>query len=82
MQIAISELALTSKDKKTGCIFDPLIADKTLRETIVGVSAVTWWHWRKQGRLPKSLTIGRRRFYRSSDIAAWLDEMVSVEAAR
>jgi predicted DNA-binding transcriptional regulator AlpA len=40
---------------------------------------VTWWHWRKQGKLPKSLTVGRRRFYRRSDIEAWFDEMVTAE---
>ncbi|MGD9687978.1 MAG: helix-turn-helix transcriptional regulator [Desulfobacter sp.] len=79
MQLATDELALMAKDKIQGCIVDPLIADKTLREKIVGVSAVTWWHWRKQGRLPKSLTIGRRRFYRRSDIENWLDEMISAE---
>ena len=70
-----------AKNKPQGCIFDPLIAEKTLREKIFGVSNVTWWHWRKQGKLPKSLTIGRRRFYRRSDIEAWFDEMVTAEPA-
>jgi len=79
MQLATDEQGLMAKNKIQGCVVDPLIADKTLREKIVGVSVTTWWCWRKQGRLPKSLTIGRRRFYRSSDIAAWLDEMISAE---
>lgn len=82
MQLTADEQGLMAKNKIQGCVVDPLIADKTFRETIVGVSAVTWWNWRRNGKLPKSLIIGRRRFYRRSDIEAWLDEMISAEPAR
>ena len=85
MYLAAAEQALEhiAKNKPQVCIVDPLIADKTLREKIFGVSNVTWWHWRKQGKLPKSLTIGHRRFYRRSDIEAWFNELeVKVEYVR
>ena len=83
MNIAAAGQALEHvvKNKTQGCIVDPLIADKTLRENIFGVSNVTWWHWRKQGILPKPLTIGRRRLYRRSDIEAWFDQMVATDPA-
>ncbi len=83
MYLATVEQALEhiANNKPQGCIVDPLIADKTFREKIVGVSCVTWWHWRKQGKLPKSLTIGSRRFYRRSDIEAWFEKLVSADPA-
>jgi predicted DNA-binding transcriptional regulator AlpA len=74
-------LNLIANSKPQASIVEPLIADKTFREQIVCVSGVTWWNWRKQGKLPKSLTIGHRRFYRRSDIEAWLEELVSVKSA-
>lgn len=53
-----------------------LIPEKTLREEVVGVSGVTWWHWRKTGRLDglPAITIGARghRYYRASDVDSWL----------
>ncbi len=56
---------------------EPLIADKTLRQEIVGVSPVTWWHWRKDGKLPTAIIIGKRRFYRATDINAWLQDRLA-----
>lgn len=55
---------------------EPLIADKTLREEIVGVSAVTWWHYRKNGMLPPAIKFGRRYYYRKQDVERWLAERV------
>lgn len=55
---------------------EPLIADKKLREEIVGVSAVTWWHYRKNGMLPPAIKFGRRYYYRVSDVERWLAERV------
>jgi hypothetical protein len=54
-----------------------LISEKMLRDEVLKVSAVTVWTWRKQGRLDKlkTITIGDRRFYRPSDITAWMDEL-------
>ncbi|MBV5340045.1 MAG: helix-turn-helix domain-containing protein [Deltaproteobacteria bacterium] len=53
----------------------PLITEKVLREDIVGVSSVTWWTWRKNGKLDAltPLVIGSRRFFRSADVEAWMD---------
>ena len=60
---------------------EPLITDKIFREQIIGVSSVTWWTWRKKGKLPAAVIIGRRRYYRRSDIEAWVEELVSVKSA-
>jgi predicted DNA-binding transcriptional regulator AlpA len=66
---------------KKGEDMEPLITDKIFREQIIGVSSVTWWNWRKKGKLPAAVVIGRRRYYRCSDIEAWLEELVSVKSA-
>lgn len=55
---------------------DPLIPDKVLREQVVGVSNVTWWTWRKAGKLPPSIRFGRRYFYRREDVERWLEQRV------
>lgn len=81
LSTAANTLDFISSKKPQESILDPLIADKILREKIVGVSGVTWWNWRKQGKLPKSLMIGRRRFYRRSDIEVWLEELVSEKSS-
>lgn len=81
LSTAANTLDFVSNNKTQESILDPLIADKIFREKIVGVSGVTWWNWRKQGKLPKSLMIGRRRFYRRSDIEVWLEELVSEKSS-
>lgn len=50
-----------------------LIADRTLRAHI-GCSATTWWLWRKQGRLPPSLKIGRRYYFYEEDVEKWIQD--------
>ena len=55
---------------------DPLIPDKVLREKVVGVSHVTWWSWRKAGKLPPAIRFGRRYYYRREDVERWLEERV------
>jgi predicted DNA-binding transcriptional regulator AlpA len=62
-------------------LMEPLISNKTLREDILGVSPVTWWHWQKQGKLPKSIKINRRRYFRRCDVEAWLEELASPQTA-
>lgn len=59
---------------KIGGDMEALITDKKFREQVVGVSPVTWWKWRKNGELPAALIIGKRRYYRISEIEAWLQE--------
>lgn len=54
---------------------NPLIPEKVLREEILGISAVTFWSWRKNNKTPNCLQINRKRYYRQSDIEAWMDEM-------
>ena len=57
---------------------EPLIAEKIVREQIFGVSSVTWWTWRRGGKLPPSLKIGRRYYYRREDIEKWIQERVEL----
>lgn len=50
-----------------------LISDEALRKSF-GVSKVTWWEWRKKGRLPTPIDMGKkRRYYLASDVANWLE---------
>lgn len=56
----------------------PLISEKKLREEIIGVSAVTWWNYRRSGKLDtlKYVVIGARRFFRAVDVEEWINEMI------
>lgn len=56
---------------------ESLIPDKVLREQVVGVSNVTWWTWRKAGKLPPAMKFGRRYFYRREDVERWLEQCVA-----
>ena len=56
---------------------DSLIPDKVLREQVIGVSNVTWWTWRKAGKLPPAIKFGRRYFYRRQDVERWLEQGVT-----
>ncbi len=50
-----------------------LITDEELRKSF-GVSKVTWWNWRKAGKLPQPLDMGKRsRYYLASDVKQWLE---------
>ncbi len=51
-----------------------LLTEKKLREEIVGVSNVTWWAWRKAGKLAglPVIQLGRRRFYSEEAVDTWL----------
>lgn len=51
-----------------------LSADATA--AFLGVQVRTLANWRVQGRGPKYVRIGRRPFYRNSDIEGWLEERV------
>lgn len=57
---------------------EPLIAEKTLRTDIIGVSRVTWWTWGKEGKLPPSIKIGRSRYYRREQVESWLKSIESI----
>jgi len=59
---------------------EPLIPDKILREQVVGVSSVTWWTWRKAGKLPPAIRFGRRYFYRREDVDRWLEEQTVTDS--
>jgi predicted DNA-binding transcriptional regulator AlpA len=40
---------------------------------VLGVPIATVRHWRYTGYGPKSAKIGKRVFYRASDVHSWLD---------
>ena len=64
---------------------DPLISEKELKKQIVKVSDVTWWTWRRTGRLDglPAITIGAagRRYYRREDVDRWLADLAASHAA-
>lgn len=50
---------------------DPLLTSDELRLRLkVSIETVRWW--RKQGKGPRALKVGRHVRYRESDIEAWL----------
>ncbi len=48
--------------------------DATDLETMTGTPAATWRYWYSIGQGPKSFKLGRRRVWRRSDVAAWLEQ--------
>jgi predicted DNA-binding transcriptional regulator AlpA len=42
--------------------------------TLLRVPVATLRYWRHIGKGPRSFKMGRRVFYRESDVLAWLDE--------
>lgn len=43
--------------------------------SFVGISVHTLEKWNARGSSPKRVRLGRRVFYRRSDVAAWLDAL-------
>jgi hypothetical protein len=59
--------------KKTGalseyCTEEELIEKLTDPETGTPPSATTLWRWRKNGQLPKPISIGDKRLYKIADL--------------
>jgi excisionase family DNA binding protein len=52
------------------------------REGDLGVSEATLHLWIRQGRFPKTFTIGRQRFVMQSDLDAWLEDQRSKPETR
>lgn len=53
-----------------------LLSEKQVREEIFHKSAVSFWQWRRSGKLDDLPTIilGSRRYYRPEDLAVFLDK--------
>ena len=49
-----------------------LISRAELRE-FVSVSDMALWRWIKFGKIPPPIYIGRRRYWRQSDLESWLN---------
>ncbi len=51
-----------------------LITRRQLQE-FIPVSSMTIWRWEQDGRLPKHITIGRRSFWKLSEILRFISDM-------
>jgi predicted DNA-binding transcriptional regulator AlpA len=53
-----------------------LIPAAAVRDTLGGVSDMTLWRWLNDDALnfPKPIKIQKRRYWRESEIAAWLEQ--------
>lgn len=56
-----------------------LISRAELR-LFVSASDMALWRWLKAGKFPPPVYIGARRFWKSTDIARWLDSKQTAEA--
>jgi hypothetical protein len=56
---------------------EPLITEKQLKQEILKISNVTFWSWRKQGRLDDlhPIQIGRCRYYMAQDVNAFFQKL-------
>lgn len=53
------------------------ISSPTMRSLVGGISEVTEWRWAQDDALlfPKPVRINNRKYYKKSEIVAWLDAM-------
>ncbi|MDO6458043.1 transcriptional regulator [Celeribacter halophilus] len=58
------------------------ISASKVRELCGGVTNMTLWRWQRREDLnfPAPTMIGQRRYWKESDIIAWLDAQVASEA--
>ena len=49
---------------------NPLLSSRTVKANFDGISDITIWRWVRDNKLPKPIKIGRRNFWRKSDIDA------------
>lgn len=59
-----------------------LLTAAAVRNALGGVSDMTLWRWLNDPALnfPRPIYIGRRRYWREADMAAWLDAQAEVAA--
>lgn len=52
-----------------------LLPAAAVREALGGVSSMTLWRWsrRKELNFPPAIVIGRRRYWRADELAAWIE---------
>ncbi len=50
-------------------------------QKIAPVSNVTLWRWVRDGKFPAPIQVAKNNFWRSDEVAAWMDEMSSRRAA-
>lgn len=60
-------------------MIDKLHSQKQIRQ-IVPVCSATLWHWIRKGIFPAPIKIGRRVFFRDSDIQAFIKKMAGEDA--
>lgn len=53
-----------------------LLNSGQVRARLGRISAMALWRWRNDSalRFPKPLTINKRNYWRSSELAAWIDD--------
>ncbi|WP_417493038.1 helix-turn-helix transcriptional regulator [Maricaulis sp.] len=49
------------------------ISAATVRELCGGISDMTLWRWLDQRDFPEPARIGRRRYWRETEVLAWLN---------
>jgi predicted DNA-binding transcriptional regulator AlpA len=52
---------------------DQLIASAALREKLGGISPMTLWRWEQSRAFPQAHRIGPRKFWKMSEILAWVE---------
>jgi len=53
---------------------DPLIPATKLRKIVGDISDMTLWRWSKHRGFPSPTKIGRRRYWRQSEVTAWVEQ--------
>lgn len=49
---------------------NPLLSSRSVKANFDSISDVTLWRWVRDGKLPKPIKVGKRNFWRKSEIDA------------
>lgn len=52
---------------------EKLMAERDFAKEVMGCSPQTIWRMLKRGDLPPYITLGNKRYYKPSDVEAWLE---------
>jgi predicted DNA-binding transcriptional regulator AlpA len=67
---------IRDREHTHGARAPPKLAERLLNKyevmAISGVSYPTLWDWMRKGRFPRSLVVGGRSMWRSTEVDAWL----------
>lgn len=72
METPAPDAGTADGQSQTGTAPAPLLLTASQAAAMVGATERTWRTWHAMGSIPQPIRIGRKTFWRSEDIKAWV----------